>query len=331
MSNGSADTNPKRKIRLEKNLQLALKSGFGTLITADNDEDYRNAIISIHNGVELLMKYYLREKDKKLIFKNIDYKCILYERGDLIKEVKCKTGTLNTITFEDCINILQYFSKLPEAYNEYLKKLNNQRNDCIHFEYWYVEKELRKLLISNIYEFICMLISEMKLDIKTFILQEHIIHLDKLKHTIDDEIGQKYYRIILVAIKHYFKELTADERKQKAESVHYEKNVFDEEVECPACGNKALLRKEIRYSPELLENKEVITQNLILKDLSCHHCALSITDYDLLKLVFKDKEKALPNLISYHNIPDDCAPDDCAPDDCAPDDCAPDDCAPDDC
>ncbi|KKN55795.1 hypothetical protein LCGC14_0578650 [marine sediment metagenome] len=50
-----------KKIDLEKNIQLCFNSGFGTLITASNDVDFRNSIINVHNGLELLMKYYLKE------------------------------------------------------------------------------------------------------------------------------------------------------------------------------------------------------------------------------------------------------------------------------
>jgi len=213
--------NLKKIIKLEKNFKFCLNSGFGTLITAETDEDYRNAIISIHNGVELLMKYYLREKNKILIIQNIDYQCLIYGRGDLVKPLEPKIG--KTISFDECINILKYFSKLPETYSEPLRKLNNLRNACVHYEFWYVEEELRKLLISNIYEFIFKLISEMNLNPKDFILHHHINHLDKFKHAIDDPIRQKYYRIIQAAIKHYFTELTADERKQKSKLVHYKK------------------------------------------------------------------------------------------------------------
>jgi hypothetical protein len=45
-------TSPKKKFKkidLRKNIKLCLNFGFGTLITAKNEEDYRNAVISIHN------------------------------------------------------------------------------------------------------------------------------------------------------------------------------------------------------------------------------------------------------------------------------------------
>lgn len=174
MPNGCKTTNPQKKINLENNIQLCFNSGFGALIRAHDDKDYRNAVISIHNGVELLMKYYLREKDKLLIFQDVEFQCLIYKRKDTIKPVKLKNGKAKTITFDECIDILKYFAKLPEAYSEYLKKLNNQRNYCVHYQYWYIENELRKLLISNIYEFICKLIIEMKLNINYFILQDHI-------------------------------------------------------------------------------------------------------------------------------------------------------------
>jgi len=315
-----------RKINLDKNIQFCFKIGFSTLITAKEDEEYREAIISIHNGLELLMKYYLRKKDKLLIYRKITYKSILNKRNDLIKELDYKND--HTISYTDCIIRLEYFSKLPEKNKNYLTQLDHIRNGCVHFEYSYDEKELRKLLISHIYQFICDVIIEMGLKPKDFIPEKHLDTLGKLKNTIDDEIKQSYYAKIAAAKKHYNEELSQEEREQKAQTEDYTKKHYDIIVACPACGKNALLRKKIQSTRELLRSFVVIKRDLILRDLSCHYCGLSITDYDQLRLEFKDKEKSLQKVI--YDYPDDC-PTDCPddyPDDC-PTDC-PDD-YPDDC
>ena len=342
MSNNGTDTNPgRRKINLRENVQLCLNLGFGTLITANNDENYRNAIISIHNGLELLMKYYLRKKDRLLILQKINYHFLLSERTDLIKNVNSGKAKANTISYNDCIKILEHFSHLPNDYTAYLKQLNDQRNDCVHYQYSYNQKELRKLLIFHIYQFICELILEMELEPKEFILEKYTSSLDKLKETIDDEIKHSYYEKIEAAKKHYFEELTEPERKEKVETEDYTKRKIDIIVKCPACRNNALLRKKIQHTIEEFVHYARIKQDLILKDLSCHYCGLSITDYDLLKLDFKDEERSLREIISYNDCPDDCPPEDCpdyedCPDDCPPEDCpdyedCPDDCPPEDC
>jgi len=322
-----------KRINLEKNIQLCFNSGFGTLITARNDEDYRNAIVSIHNGLELLMKYYLRRKDELLIYHKITYKKILNKRNDLKKNVKLKDS--KTISYLECIRILEYFSELPEKNSKYLNQLRYKRDGCVHFEYLYDKKELRKLLIYHIYQFICDLILEMGLDLKTFIPESKIVSLDNYKDTIDDEIKQNYYEKIESAKKHYFEELTEDDRVQKAKTEDYTKRKSDIIVKCPACGKNALLRKKIQRTKELFrDNYITMKRDLILRDLSCHYCGLSITDYDQLKLEFKDKEKSLRDIRIYYDWRDDCPDDwrdDCL-DDCPDDwrdDCL-DDC-PDDC
>ena len=322
--------NPIIKINLQQNIQFCFNSGFGTLITENNDEKCRNSIIFIHNGVELLMKYYLKKQNKLLIFyKNITPHFLLNERDDLKKAIDLKKAKANTITYNECRDILEFFSHLPNRDSVYLRKLNNQRNDCVHYQYSYIEKELRRLLISHIYQFICDLIFEMELDIKDFISEDIILSMNNLKDTIDKEIEHSCQIKIEAAKNHYYKELTEVDRDQKADSEDYVKRKFDKIVKCPACENKSLLRKVIQHDGELFIDQVAIKRKLILKDLSCHYCGLNITDYDQLKLKFESEERSLPNQILIY--PDDCAPDDCAPDDCAPDDCAPDDCAPDDC
>jgi len=322
--------NPIIKINLQQNIQFCFNSGFGTLITENNDEKCRNSIIFIHNGVELLMKYYLKKQNKLLIFyKNITPHFLLNERDDLKKAIDLKKAKANTITYNECRDILEFFSHLPNRDSVYLRKLNNQRNDCVHYQYSYIEKELRRLLISHIYQFICDLIFEMELDIKDFISEDIILSMNNLKDTIDKEIEHSCQIKIEAAKNHYYKELTEVDRDQKADSEDYVKRKFDKIVKCPACENNSLLRKVIQHDGELFIDQVAIKRKLILKDLSCHYCGLNITDYDQLKLKFESEERSLPNQILIY--PDDCAPDDCAPDDCAPDDCAPDDCAPDDC
>ena len=333
-----------KTINLEKNIQLCFNSGFGTLITAKNDEDYRNAVISIHNGLELLMKSYLRSKEECLIYRKITYEKILNKRNDLRK--KLKLNQPKTISYPKCIEILKYFSELPEKNSIYLKQLAYIRDSCVHFEYSYDERELRKLLISHIYQFICDLIIEMGLDLKTFIPERNLVSLDKLKNSIDDEIMQNYLTTIESAKKHYFVALTVEDRKQKAETEDYTQGKFDIIVKCPACEENALLRRKIQGIKELLRPDFIIfNRDLILRDLSCFYCGLSITDYDQLELEFKDKEKSLQSYriyldpddypddcpeyydcLEYHDCPSDCPDGDCPDGDCPDGDCPDGDC-----
>jgi predicted nucleic-acid-binding Zn-ribbon protein len=279
------------------------------------------------------MKYCLYKKDKLLIFQKIDHHFLIKDRDDLIKEVESNKVKSRTIHYKECIARLEYFSELPHKNNVYLTKLNFIRNNMVHFEYSYDKKEIRKLLISHIYNFINDLVLELELKLQDFLDEEYIEELEGLKKTIDDEIKHNLKLKIATSKKHYFKELTEEEREQKKSTVVYTKKRFDEEVKCPACENDALLQKKIQLTREPLETYERIRRNIILKDLSCHHCGLNITDYDQLRILFIDKEKVLRSLVSPYDCPEDCpdydCPDDCPPDDCPEEDC-PDDC-PDDC
>jgi len=308
-----------KEINLEKNIQLCFNTGFGTLVTAETDEDYRNSIIFIHNGLELLMKYYLRRKDKWLIYPKITSNMLLNKRNDLRKSVRLEHS--KTISFAKCRRILEHFSELTEKNANYLTQLDYKRNSCVHFEFSYDERELRKLLFVHIYQFIYDLIIEMGLDLNTFIPESNRGSLNNYKNTIDNQIKQNYYAKIASARKHYSEELLENDRIQKAETEDYTKKRFDMIVKCPACRKNALLRRKIQHTHgQLRDGYMAIKRDLLLRDLSCHYCGLNITDYDQLELIFKDKEESLQEIA--YRIPYDC-PEDC-PDDCReyyPSDC----------
>src|SRR5665647_1925669 len=104
----------KIEMDINKNIELCLNFGYGTLKSAKTDSEYRNAIISIHNGLELLMKLYLQNKNKYLIYNKIDHYALMSERTDLIKTIDLKKSA-NTIKFSECIKILSYFEVIPES------------------------------------------------------------------------------------------------------------------------------------------------------------------------------------------------------------------------
>ncbi|MBN1807403.1 MAG: hypothetical protein JW837_19305 [Sedimentisphaerales bacterium] len=333
-------------IDLPKNIQFCLNFGFSTLITVKNVMDYRNSIISIHNGVELLMKLYLQRQNRLLILPKVDHLALIKESTNVRKDINLeKVNFSKTITYDDCIIRLGFFSVLPETSKVHLQKLNYYRNHCVHYEFYFDRKEIRRLLISHIYQFIRDLIIEMKLTVNDFINQKYITSLDIYKKNIDDEIKNNLIEIIEVAKKHYFDELTSEEREQKKSTESYTLDKFDKNVSCPACDNNALLQKKVIYSEDQYD-PSILSKETILKELSCHYCGLHIRDYDQLRMQFTDEEEVITKIKVPTDCPDDCptdCPDDCptdCPDDCptdCPDDCptdCPDDCptdCPDDC
>ena len=315
----------KKEVNLKVNIKLCFESGFGALIAINDEDDdsrgkYRVAIVSIHAGIELLMKYYLEKKDKLLIIENIDENVLLQNRDDLIQNINKKP--IKTISFTKCRALLSYFSSLEGKNSKYLKELNNCRNSCVHHEFWYYENKIRKLLFSHIYQFICDLIEEMGLETNEFIPESQKESLDIFKNTIDHEIEHLCHLKIVGAKNHYDHELTDVERKQKKDNEDYAKKDIDLIVECPACKNNALLERKLQINIEDTPTYRTVIRNVILKKLSCHYCALNIYDYDILKLLFDDKEKKLNDLtISTQRLYSTDCPEDCADWDCQ-DDCA---------
>jgi hypothetical protein len=319
------------EVNLEKNIKLCLDFGYGTLKVAKNDIEYRNAIVSVHNGVELLMKLYLKSKDENLIYSKIDQFVLMYKRTDLIKEVPPKKERLKTIIFSDCIDFLSYFQTIPEPE---LQKLNSIRNNCVHYEYTVYKHEIKKILIGYIYPFIKGLVEALGLSLTNFINENCIESLERLKRHIDDEMNNKFIEKIEIAKKHYYDELNQDERNEKKKYQSYDLSEPTYKITpCPACKNDSLLKIHLKITSEAHERFSIIRKNLVLKDLTCHHCGLIIDERDLLLLQYVAEEKSLSDKVVYHyDCPEnDCPEDDCPEDDCPEDDCPEYDCPEDDC
>ena len=141
----------------------------------------------------------------------------------------------------------------------------------------------------------------MKLDVNDFINQEYISSLDKYKKSIDDETKNDLIGRIEIAKKHYWEELTEDEREQKKTTESYTLYKFDKKVSCPACENYALLGKKVIYSEDHNE-PSVLSKEIVLREFSCHYCGLNIKDYDQLRMQFIDEEQ----VIAKFHMPDDC-------------------------
>lgn len=99
----------------------------------------KDAILSIHHGVEILMKECLRKKNEFLIFSNIDnavkdaYKEKRQKKlDDIFMTTKIKD--VHLVTYEEAINRMEAFSdiELKKDLKEALIKLNKYRNIITH-------------------------------------------------------------------------------------------------------------------------------------------------------------------------------------------------------
>jgi hypothetical protein len=327
-------------IDIGKNAKLCLEFGFGSLIRAKTEIEYRNSIVSVHNGVELLMKIYLMGKNRALIYQKMDYTCLLIDRADTLKEI---TLPKNTVNFDECQIRLSHFSTLPDQFAVHLKKLDDLRNRCVHFQYYSNHAKVRIILIAHIFDYITLLVREMGLEIELFLNAAIIESLNRLKSSIDSDTKNSLDQKIEIAKSHYFNDLTQQEREDKQRTEDYDTEKHDKIVTCPACQQRALLKLQLQFRAESGSDLTVIRRRLILKELACHYCGLNITEYEELLPEFRNEEASLPDRKIVTNYLDDCPDEDCpdcpdddcpdCPDDCDCPDCPDDDCpdCPDDC
>ena len=319
-------------VDLVKNIRLCLNSGFGPLLMGRHETDFRNAVVGIHNGCELLMKYYLRKKDKLLIFQKLDYKRVLTGRSDLMGRAdvvkKLSDVSDHTIEYSDCVTRLEFFTKTDFSS---LEELNRVRNSWVHYEYDYSPDELKRFLVSRVYAVVSAFTAEAGLDLKDILKGTYIESLDKLRKVIDDDIARSFHEKIEKAKHHYYEDLTEQEQQEKAGTEDYTLGSHSKRLKCPACQQEAMLSlKEIRTS-ELHPRFALIKRRLELEKLECHYCGLLVDEPDELRARFADEEVSLRPYVRGDCPDEDCAdcPDDCPDEDCADcrDDCPDEDCA----
>lgn len=125
-------------------------------------EDYfvlKQAVLSTHHGVEILLKCILNKKSEFLIVDEIDsnYKEAYKEKNQNGYQSVFQTSKaqkIHTITYEEALSRVKYFGNddLPEALEKKLKELNTVRNALTHAEVVIkdtdVEKIFDKLLLE---------------------------------------------------------------------------------------------------------------------------------------------------------------------------------------
>ena len=117
----------------------------------------------------------------------------------------------------------------------------------------------------------------------------------------------KILKKTVLARKHFFDELTDEERLQKNTAQNYTKNKYDKLITCPACKNDALLRRTLKRTLSILQEGEslIVNTKIVIAEFSCHYCGLNFTNYDQLKYQFKEEEDILPDSVVRHYA-DDC-------------------------
>lgn len=130
------------------------QSTVGTL----GKDDYMNlkqAVLSIHHGVEILMKYILFKKSEFLIISKFDSNYMhAYAEKEKHQKISIfatsRADNVHTITFEEALVRLEYFStvKIPGSFRDKLMKLNKIRNSLTHAEININDEEIIDLFRS---------------------------------------------------------------------------------------------------------------------------------------------------------------------------------------
>ena len=142
----------------------SLKRGFSSYlkyeeIVKEKDtptlEDYfvlKQAVLSTHHGVEILLKCILNKKSEFLIVDEIDsnYKEAYKEKNQNGYQSVFQTSKaqkIHTITYEEALSRVKYFGNndLPEALEKKLKELNTVRNALTHAEVVIKDTDVKKI------------------------------------------------------------------------------------------------------------------------------------------------------------------------------------------
>lgn len=208
------------KINMLENGIDSLQRGFKSLneyelskIESDGTYDYyllKNAVVSIHHGIEILMKYILKKESEFLIFSSIDkniknaYNEKRQKNLDSIFQTDLK-HKIHTVSYEEAYSRLKYlcghvFSKEVESK---IFLLNNIRNQVTHSEIFMEESEIINLFDNLLSEIDNYFLSQIGQDYKTINGYSELISnydqymklLDSKGSTINRKAIECYYNI----------------------------------------------------------------------------------------------------------------------------------------
>lgn len=151
------------KISMLENGIDSLQRGFGSLTEyelskIDNPHDnsnyylLKNAVVYIHHGIEILMKYILSKESEFLIFSSIDrnvknaYNEKRQKKLDSIFQTELR-NKVHTVSYEEAYERLKYLCghKFSKEVEGRILKLNNIRNQITHSEIFMEESEVVNL------------------------------------------------------------------------------------------------------------------------------------------------------------------------------------------
>lgn len=237
------------KIGLLENGVDSLQRGFQSFLdyekaTVDKPatlEDYLNlkqAVLSTHHGIEILMKYVLSQNSEFLIVSKFD---TAYMKAYEEKKKQNKTNVfetshaenVHTITYEEALERIRYFTniRIPKGFEQRLKKLNRIRNSLTHAEIDIQDEEITELFLKL---------------------------LNEIDYVFFKAIGSEYktmtgYSSLLQNYDEYMKYLTDKNMPLKKRVVEVFKNAI-EKSKIP------FGEEEIIYIPDIQNAKQIISE-----------------------------------------------------------------------
>lgn len=246
------------QLSLMENGMDSLKKGFEYFLTyqrntvtknSPDKKDYfelKQAILSVHHGIEILLKAILARKDESLIVDKIDDD---YLRAFAEKEKTGKSSifdtslgeNIHTITYEEALHRVDIISevKLPSVLVEKLKQLNKVRNCLTHASINIPDKQINGIFMGLFNELDILFIKAFGQDYKSVsgystLLENYDKYMELLKKSGAEDkrsalavftsafkkagisIGEDEVAYIdnITQAKKFFKEINSDQNKK---------------------------------------------------------------------------------------------------------------------
>lgn len=271
------------KLSLIENAKESLRHGVDHFIEAKDDiESYKQAIINIHLGIELLLKEKLRRYNEWYLIDKYEFIHIrqLYEKYRRKKTVK-RDPIKKTVQFTELLTRMAEFSSVVKNYKQYLVQLNDKRNQMVHYEIDIDTSEIDILIGKHILPFIDEY-SKKELGLSS----EKIFGKDKLKNieviikAAEKPIIYNIKRKLLSAKTRYCK-LPSSKKRERREKYKRHKEFLSKqrkdevgdiyEVKCPACRSACLY-----HSPEYETEEALRPEKMFVARLECFMCELEL-------------------------------------------------------
>ena len=279
------------KLDLLNNARDSLRHGYKHFLRAASVSDYKQAVLNIHLGIELLLKERLRQINPLYVFAGeFDFERLLAlaESRTLLRK-KPKSPSLNTVGFGVALERLEFFSEVVLRFRSELKALAEQRNALVHFEAYLEQNELDILLGKRAFAFVvCFLEQELDQQPADFLSTDLYLQLALRAEQIDERVSRMLSHKIKEAHERV-EGLSHDEVRARSvtldaleRSLRHEGQQVVRET-CPVCEHTCLLVIEECWSLSVDETGLAAETVFWTGRLECVVCSLKLEPDETLR------------------------------------------------